>query len=456
MTPGARLQAAQEILESLDMPPSAGVVPADRFLAGYFRSRRYMGSGDRTAVRAHVYGVLRGRACLDWWLARQDMPAISRNRIIAAQLLKGEDLPAIDSASIATIFNGQGYGPAPLNEAEQALVKALTGCALRHEDQPPMVTANCPSWIEASLVRAFGNGFEKEMAALNQTALLDLRINPQRASRDEVCAILASEEVFCRPTPHSPWGLRAEKYVPLSGLSAFRKGLVEVQDEGSQLVALLTGVEQGMSVADYCAGAGGKTLALAAAMEGQGTLMACDVAQKRMTDLPLRLKRAGIGNVTLHVLDETESPKKRGGSWAKRHKASFDRVLVDAPCSGSGAWRRNPDARWRLDALSLSDHVARQKDILASAAQLVKPRGRLVYATCSILREENEDVVEAFLGGYPEFSTLPVGDVWAETVALMEGSAGFGGMKEKGEWLHLSPARHGCDGFFVAIMERRK
>jgi 16S rRNA (cytosine967-C5)-methyltransferase len=175
-----------------------------------------------------------------------------------------------------------------------------------------------------------------------------------------------------------------------------------------------------------------------------------------MMDLPSRLKRAGIGNVTLHVLDETESQKKHGVSWAKRHKASFDRVLVDAPCSGSGTWRRNPDARWRLDALSLSDHVARQKDILASAARLVKPSGRLVYATCSILCEENEDVVEAFLGGHVEFATLPVGDIWAETVALMEDGAGFGGMKEKGEWLHLSPARHGCDGFFVAIMERRK
>lgn len=455
MTPGARLQAAVEILESLDMPPSAGVVPADRLLAGYFRARRYMGSGDRAAVRAHVYGVLRSRACLDWWLARHDMPATSRGRVIAAQLLGGEDTPAIDKDALATHFNGQGYGPAPLDEAEAVLAGALTGRALRHGDQPPLVAANCPSWLGPSLARAFGDALAEEMAALNQTAPLDLRINPLRVSREQARDTLARQGLVCADTPYSPWGLRAEDHVVLSGLSAYRKGLVEVQDEGSQLVALLVGAKPGISVADYCAGAGGKTLALAAMMEGRGTLMACDVARKRMADLPPRLKRAGIGNVTLDVLDEDESPKKRGGNWAKRHKASFDRVLVDAPCSGSGAWRRNPDARWRLSAEAVAEHVARQEDILSRAARLVKPGGRLVYATCSILCEENEDVAAAFLETHGEFATLPAGDVWAETVAVMEGGASFDDMKESGEWLRLSPARHGCDGFFVAIMERR-
>lgn len=455
MTPGARLQAAVEILESLEMPSSSGVVPADRFLAGYFRARRYMGSGDRAAVRAHVYGVLRCRACLDWWLARHDMPATSRSRVIAAQLLEREDGPEMVSAALAAHFNGEGYGPAPLSEAERALAGALAGCALRHDDQPPLVTANCPSWLGPFLARAFGDGLGEEMAALNLTAPLDLRINPLRVNREEACDILARQGVVCRPTPYSPWGLRAEGHVTLSALPVFRKGLVEVQDEGSQLTALLVGAKPDMSVADYCAGAGGKTLALAAMMEGRGTLMACDVARKRMADLPSRLKRAGIGNVTLHVLDEDESPKKRGGSWAKRYTGGFDRVLVDAPCSSSGAWRRNPDARWRLSAEAVAEHVTRQEDILFRAARLVKPGGRLVYATCSILCEENEDVVTNFLAAHEKFATLPVGKVWAETVAAIEGGAGFGDMKESGEWLYLSPARHGCDGFFVAVMERR-
>ena len=467
VTPGARLQAAVEILESLDAPPSGGGVPADRFLAGYFRSRRYMGSGDRAAVRAHVYGALRGRACLDWWLARHDMPASARNRVIAAQLLENpspeiENTPAMDADALAALFNGQGYGPAPLNEAERKLAEALTGCVLRHDDQPPLVAANCPSWIEPFLVRAFGDGLAEEMAALNQTAPLDLRINPKRVSRDEAREILVSQGVVCTDTPYSPWGLRAEGHATLSALPAYTKGLVEVQDEGSQLVALLTGAEPGMKVADYCAGAGGKTLALTAAMKGRGMLIACDVARKRMADLPPRLKRAGIGNVTIHVLEETkshvleetESPKKRGASWAKRHEKSFDRVLVDAPCSGSGAWRRNPDARWRLSADSLSGHVACQEEILARAARLVKPGGRLVYATCSTLCEENEDVVTGFLGTHGEFTTLPVGNVWADTIAAREGGGDFSEVRDKGDWLHLSPAGHGCDGFFVVIMER--
>ncbi|MBL6934633.1 MAG: RsmB/NOP family class I SAM-dependent RNA methyltransferase [Alphaproteobacteria bacterium] len=456
MTPGARLQAAVEILESLDAPPSSGGVPADRFLAGYFRSRRYMGSGDRGAVRSHVYGVLRGRAALDWWLARHDMPATSRNRVIASQLLKGETLPAMDADALASLFNGQGYGPAPLDEVERTLAEALTGSALHHDDQPPLVAANCPSWMEPFLVRAFGDALADEMAALNQTAPLDLRINPKRVSRDQARDILAGQGVVCTDTPYSPWGLRAEDHVTLSALPAYAKGLVEVQDEGSQLAALLTGAEPGMKVADYCAGAGGKTLALTAAMKGRGMLMACDVARKRMADLPPRLKRAGIGNVTIHVLDEAEGPQQRGENWAKRHEESFDRVLVDAPCSGSGAWRRNPDARWRLSADSLSHHADCQKEILARAAPLVKPGGRLVYATCSVLCEENEDVVTNFLETHGEFATFPVGDVWADTIAAMERGVDFSSIREKGEWLRLSPARHGCDGFFVAIMERRK
>ena len=456
MTPGARLQAAVDILDSLDAPPSAGAIPADRFLAGYFRSRRYMGSGDRAAVREHVYEVLRGRAGLDWWLARQDMPTTSRCRVIAAQLLEGEDAPATDADTLAALFNGEGYNPAPLNEAERALSRALGGCALHHDDQPPLVTANCPSWLGPSISRTFGDGMAEEMAALNHMAPLDLRINPLRTGRDAARECLARQGVTCQPTPYSPWGLRTKGHVTLSGLPAYAKGLVEVQDEGSQLVALLVDAKPGMNVADYCAGAGGKTLALAAAMAGRGKLTACDVARKRMVGLPSRLKRAGIGNVTLHVLDQSERPKKRGGSWAKRHGGSFDRVLVDAPCSGSGAWRRNPDARWRLNAESVADHATLQQDILAHAARLVKTGGRLIYATCSILCEENEDVVTNFLETHDEFATLPVSNVWVDTITLMEGGADFSDMKESGEWLRLSPARHGCDGFFVAIMERRE
>jgi 16S rRNA (cytosine967-C5)-methyltransferase len=454
MTPGARLQAAVEILETLDALLPGGEIPADRFLAGYFRARRYMGSGDRAAVRAHVYGVLRSWACLDWWLARNKAPITARSRVIAAQLLVRENALEMNLATLAAHFSGEGYGPALLSEAERTLAGALEGRTLHHEDQPLLVIANCPFWLESPLTRAFGDGLGEEMAAINQTALVDLRINPLRVSRKEARDILACQGVECAVTPYSPWGLRTKRNVILSGLPAYGKGLVEVQDEGSQLVSLLVAVKPGMRIADYCAGAGGKTLALAAMMEGRGTLVACDVARKRMGDLPSRLKRAGIGNVTLHVLDENESQKKRGKNWAKRHTRSFDRVLVDVPCSGSGSWRRNPDARWRLSPESVAKYAARQEDILLRAAQLVKPGGRLVYATCSVLCEENEDVVAAFLAAHEEFATIPVENVWVETIAAMEGGVAFGKILESGEWLHLTPARHGCDGFFVAVMER--
>jgi len=229
--------------------------------------------------------------------------------------------------------------------------------------------------------------------------------------------------------------------VPLGNLAVFEQGFVEVQDESSQIAALLADARPGMRVVDFCAGAGGKTLALAAQMQNRGKLVACDVASWRLDRAGQRLRRAGISNVERRSLSSERDP------WVKHHAKSFDRVVVDAPCLGIGSWRRNPDGKWRATPDDLAELVPRQRDILASAARLVKPGGRLIYVTCSLLREENEAQAEEFLGSYPDFALYPMARAWEETI---------GGQSPAGnDYLRLTPARHGTDGFFVAIFERR-
>jgi 16S rRNA (cytosine967-C5)-methyltransferase len=235
--------------------------------------------------------------------------------------------------------------------------------------------------------------------------------------------------------------LRLAKRTPLSGLAAFKNGLFDVQDEGSQVAALMAGARPGMRVVDFCAGVGGKTLALAAGMANRGKLVACDVSARRLERAALRLRRAGVGNVERRVLSSERDP------WVKRHARGFDRVLVDAPCLGTGTWRRNPDAKWRPRPEDLADLVGRQHQILRSAARLVRPGGRLVYVTCSLLREENDAQADTFLAEAPDFVLVPAVRAWEEAI---------GGASPAGDrYLFLTPARHGTDGFFVAMFERR-
>ncbi len=306
---------------------------------------------------------------------------------------------------------------------------------------PRWVASDVPEWLEPGLDRVFGLGLEREMAALNAPAPIDLRVNLLKADRETVRRALAAEGVRAEPTPWSPLGLRLAARAPLSGLQAFKDGLFDVQDEGSQLAALLAGARPGMRVVDFCAGAGGKTLALAAGMANRGKLVACDVSARRLERAGLRLRRAGVGNVERRVLS-SENDK-----WVKRHAGGFDLVFVDVPCLGTGTWRRNPDAKWRARPEDLAELALRQQQILRSAARLVRPGGRLVYATCSLLREEDAAQAEAFLAASPDFALVPAARTWGETI----GGASPGGE----DYLFLTPARHGTDGFFVALFERR-
>jgi 16S rRNA (cytosine967-C5)-methyltransferase len=278
-----------------------------------------------------------------------------------------------------------------------------------------------------------------------------LRVNPLKADRDTARRALAAEHIDADPTRWSPLGLRVAHRVPLAGTAAFKDGLVEVQDEGSQIAALLADARPGMRVVDFCAGAGGKTLALAAAMRNRGKLVACDTAEWRLERAGKRLRRAGISNVERRALSSERDP------WVKHHapkgkEGGFDRVFVDAPCLGIGSWRRNPDAKWRSSPQDLAELIERQHAILDSAARLVKPGGRLIYATCSLLREENEAQVETFLDAHGDFMLYPAARAWAETIG---GDYPQSDRPAGDNYLRLTPAAHGTDGFFVALFERR-
>ena len=424
MTPAARIAATIELLEEVESAPRR---PADAVANDYFRARRFIGSGDRRAVSERAWAVLRRRRRLDWWL-RQAGAEPTPRLLTAAELLVGEGWCA---DGVAQVFSGGRFGPAPLDRGEAQAVRTLEGRSPEHPDMPDPVRLEVPDWMLPLLRATFGDRLAAELAAMGMPAPLDLRANLLKATRAEVRAALAEAGIESAPTPLSPWGLRVAGRRPVTATVPFADGRVEIQDEGSQLVVLAADAQPGMRVADICAGAGGKTLALAMTMGNRGHIAACDVSAPRLEAAVRRLRRAGVQNVERHLF----AP---GDKWAKRRAGSFDRVLADAPCTGTGTWRRNPDARLRTTETDLAELVAKQASILDTGARLVKPGGRLIYATCSLLAAENEDQVTALLARTPGFASVP---------------HGVAGVAE-GPLLRLTPARHGTDGFFAAVLER--
>ncbi|WP_340117904.1 RsmB/NOP family class I SAM-dependent RNA methyltransferase [Pelagibius sp. 7325] len=433
MIPAARLQAVIEILEGLDDKPAEQ--PAEQVVNDYLRQRRYIGSKDRRAVTAMTYDVLRHRARIGWWLEHGEGTAASpRQQLLAYLALCSRENPE----PLNQLFDGSRYAPAPLSEEEAAVAARLGDPALRDAAPPAWVANEVPQWLMPKLEAAFGEAAAAEAEALLQEAPIDLRVNTLLGTRETARAALAEEGIASEATPLSPVGLRVEGRRALRASQAYTAGLVELQDEGSQLAALLCDARPGMAVADVCAGGGGKTLALAAAMEGRGRLLAMDVEQARLDRSALRLKRAGAAFVERRAAKDLSADTSLHGA--------FDRVLVDAPCSGTGAWRRHPDARWRLTPDDLESYTILQREVLLKAAALVKPGGRLIYVTCSLLPEENRVQADAFLSEVPGFAVLPAEAVWQQVLSVpYPGGAPY---------LTLTPARHGTDGFFVALFER--
>jgi 16S rRNA (cytosine967-C5)-methyltransferase len=419
LTPAARLSAAIEVLDRI----ASTRQPADQVLKAWGVANRYAGSGDRRGIADRVFGCLR------------DGGGQGREAVLASLVRRDKLAPA----EIAALFNGQGYAPAVLTAEEMAQLHAAG------DGQAP---AALPAFIAQQLGRTFGKDASAEIAALlSGRAPVDLRVNGRVTDPQTLAADLAEAGFPSEPTPFSAFGLRLDaSAAKLASLDAFKAGRFEVQDEGSQLAAWLLDAAPGQTVVDYCAGGGGKTLAIGQMMAGEGTLAACDLNPRRLDAIRPRLERAHL-----------EADLRRVGPTGDRLDdllGRADRVLVDAPCSGSGTWRRRPEEAWRLTEEQLAGLHRTQLDILHRASALVRPGGRLVYVTCSVLAAENTDVTIAFAAHHPDFAPLPIA---AATGAAMFTDAGRARLAELGGGGHtvqLSPRRTGTDGFFIALFQR--
>jgi 16S rRNA (cytosine967-C5)-methyltransferase len=460
VTPSARLAAAASVLDSI----AQGRQPAEAVLKAWGAANRYAGSKDRRAIADRVYKVLRARGRLSWIMGgREDGRALVIGSLAALDGLTLEEIEALHS--------GDGYGPRPLSKQERSRITAGEG------ELPGWVAAGLPEFVVEDFKAIYGEAWKDEAWALMQPrAPIDLRVNPAKASVNEVQAELAAAGLDPLPTRHSAWGLRLASEPPpnVQALEAFREGRIEIQDEGSQIVCALAGAAPGMTVVDYCAGGGGKTLGLAQAMfpsplageggsrsetdgvavqparaddvqerspwtqpphssgsaahlprragkEAEGRLIASDVVAKRLENIRPRLARAGV-EAELRLIGQN-------GGGMEDLNGQADLVFVDAPCSGSGTWRRRPEDAWRLTTEEVERLHALQVRILGQAAKLVKPGGRLAYVTCSMLSRENEASADAFEAAHPDFAPV-------------------------GARRRLSPASTQTDGFFFALYER--
>ncbi len=394
--------------------------PADQMLHQFFRRHPAMGRQDRAFVADGVYAFLRRRRSLEA-LAETDSPARLALAVCAREL-------GISVRELADV----------LNESDAVWLRAFKSRLATV--LPPAVAADLPDWLWTRLGHAYGEVEREALArAWLSPAPLDLRINPMKTTREDAREALAATGVATEPTPYSPLGLRARGRPALARHPLFEDGAIEVQDESSQIVGFLVAPKRADMVVDFCAGAGGKTLLLGALMRSHGRLYAFDVVDRRLANLKPRLARSGLSNVHPQLIAHERDAK------IKRLAGKVDRVLVDAPCTGFGTLRRNPDLKWRHGESALAELAAKQQAILTAAAGLVKPGGRLVYATCSVLPEENEEIVAAFLSAHPDFAPV---DAAAEL-------ARAGITLDTGPTLKLLPHRHGCDGFFAALLARK-
>ena len=430
MTPAARLQAAIEVIAAIIDERR----PAPDALKGWGQAHRFAGSGDRAAIGGLVYDALRRKAS-SAHLMGEDTP-----RAVVLGMLKRER--GMDTDAIAALASGAQYAPAALSDDER---KRLDTASL--DGAPAHVIGDYPEWLDAAFAETFGEARADEGAALSSRAPLDLRVNTLKAGRDKALAML--EDLAPEPAPWSPFGLRIAlaadaKAPPIHAEPAFIKGLVEVQDEGSQLAALFSGAKPGEQALDLCAGAGGKTLALAAMMENKGQLFATDDDKRRLAPIHDRLARSGARNV------QVRTPKSIHTELDDL-KGRMDLVLIDAPCTGTGAWRRNPDAKWRMRPGALEQRTKEQADILDRAVEFLKPGGRIVYITCSLLDAENGAQVRGFLARHDGFTALPGAEI-AEAAGLAEGFARAAKLSADG--ILMTPRTTQTDGFFVSVIRR--
>lgn len=423
MTPNLIRQAAVVLSNLLDFNS-----PADAKLGEFFRNNRDLGTKDRAFVAESVYGVLRRLRFLSTVTANDENDPDDARKLILAYLLRVQGMSIRELDSV-------------LNEQQKEWAHAIK--AKPTDNLPLAVQADVRDWLWEKLVAQYGEAEALTIArSMHEQATLDLRVNTIKGERDEVLAKFISEntsgETNISKTPYSPVGIRMPSRLNISRHVLFTDGKIEVQDEGSQILAHLVAPKRGMMVADFCAGAGGKSLALGALMRNTGRLYAFDVSEKRLYNLGQRLKRSGLSNLNAQVISSENDQK------LKRLNGKFDRVLVDAPCSGMGTLRRNPDLKWRQTPDDVLDLTKKQASILARAAKLTKNGGRLIYATCSLLRDENEQIAEDFLAAHPDFKLVNAAEILAQQHIELD----------TGNYLKLLPHLHNTDGFFAAVFEK--
>ena len=416
MTPAARLQAAIGVLDRI----ASSRQPADQALKAWGAASRYAGSKDRRAVADRVYRCLRARGGEG-----------GGRRMVLASLALDDGL---SQAEIAALFSGQGHAPAPLTQEETAWLEEHGG------------GSRLAVFVEGQLERAFGDGWRDELdQLLLSRAPLGIRVNGLKSDIEAVAAAVFEHGYPFEAARMSVVGLSVKAGADLQAFDLFAAGAFEVQDEGSQVAAWLVGAQPGQTVVDYCAGGGGKTLAIGQAMRGTGRLIACDFNPRRLDAVAPRLERAGL-SAALRRLD--------GADVMADVRGRADRVLVDAPCSGSGVWRRRPEEAWRLDEGELRRLHAVQLQVLDHAAALVRPGGRLAYVTCSVLPIENGDVASAFADAHAGFRPLPIAEAARTDLLTDFARARLAELSAGGHTVQLSPRRTGTDGFFIALFER--
>jgi 16S rRNA (cytosine967-C5)-methyltransferase len=432
MTPAARLAAAIEVIAEIE----ARRRPAADALKDWGLAHRFAGSSDRAAIGGLVYDALRRKASAAWLMGEATPRAVVIGMLHRAR--------GFAVAQIEALCSGARFAPPPLTEAERAALGrgALAGA-------PPHVQGDYPDWLDPHFARTFGEERAAEGAALASRAPLDMRVNTLKGGREEVLPKLA--HLHAEPTRWSPIGLRIRlgadaKSPAIHAEPAFRKGLIEIQDEGSQLAALFAGAKPGEQVVDLAAGAGGKTLALSAAMENRGQIYATDIDKRQLAPIHERIARADARNIQVRTpRGEADMLADLGGR--------ADLVLIDAPCTGTGTWRRSPDAKWRVRPGALAERMKQQEGLLDRAAALVKPGGRIAYVTCSVLAEENGGQVGAFQSRHPDFAVVPAREIVAQALgerAMLFCRAAL--LAETG--VLMTPLRTDTDGFYVAVMRK--
>ncbi|MBB3225001.1 RsmB/NOP family class I SAM-dependent RNA methyltransferase [Pseudoduganella umbonata] len=414
--PPAVLASAEEVLREI----LRFAAPADTTLSRYFKDHPRLGGRERGAIAECIYAVLRNKNFFTEFSEPNGGATMRRLTLLGLADAVGIDaLPGLSEEEVEWLTR--------MRDIDRSLL---------HKS----LRTNMPKWLWEKLAEQYGEEEALQLAdALNTPAPLDLRVNALKADRDKVIEQLAQAPIVATATPFAPLGLRVLKKPQLQNLPLFKEGAIEVQDEGSQVLAQILGARRGEMVVDFCAGAGGKTLALGAQMRNTGRLYAFDVSEKRLAKLKPRLARSGLSNVHPVAIAHERDAK------IKRLAGKIDRVLVDAPCSGMGTLRRNPDVKWRQPVEAIAEMHEKQVSILDGAARLVKAGGRLVYATCSLLKEENDAVAEQFIAGHPDFQLVPMSQVLAEQKIDLD----------MGDYLKLLPHKHQTDGFFAAVFERK-